>query len=197
VLRDPIKILEALEKGLEKRVAAILWQNVTRLRDHLKGGLLAGSALQRRGRGIPVVRKRPELVGTILTAGILTPVPWAGVHFGPRGTAVTISPKRGQFLALPTEFVRRVRGHPVGPKQYGSTVIFKGIIWGRAGWGGSEGLRQRRAAGERYGKQALVPLFILKGSVVVKRRIDPQMDLIDWVKPHFLEDMKKGALIPR
>jgi len=50
--------------------------------------------------------------------------------------------------------------------------------------------KEGRYAGEKFGKQALVPLYILKGSVVVRRRIDPAA-LLAWVKPGFLADLKK------
>jgi hypothetical protein len=56
------------------------------------------------------------------------------------------------------------------------------------------GLRQRRAAGEKIGKQDLIPLFILKGSVVVKRRIIPS-ELINWIKPQFMAALKNGGLL--
>jgi len=188
--KDPIKTLERLAANLPKRVGEILWKNLTRLRDHLE----ATMPLKRRTkRGLPLVRRPIRLQGSVLEAGLFSPPPWAGVHIGARGKTTVISPKRGQFLALPTDFVKTFRGHPVGPRQYGGTVIFNGIIWGKAGWHGGGAARQRRAAGEKLGKQALVPLFILKKSVIVRARIHPG-DLIAWIKPQFFADLQRYAL---
>ena len=41
----------------------------------------------------------------------------------------------------------------------------------------------------------LVPLFVLKDSVVVKRRIDPMVDLSQWAKPILTEEIKKAGLL--
>jgi len=105
--------------------------------------------------------------------------------------------KKGGFLAIPTDFVKTFRGHPVGPKQYGGTVIFGGIIWGKAGWSGAGtggGLRQRRAAGEKFGKQTLIPLFILKESVIIRKRLDPAR-VLAYLKPIYLAALKKSCLL--
>jgi hypothetical protein len=196
--KDPIKELARLEGVVDSRVARCLWRSVSRMKDRLKRQLLAGSPIHKRTKGLPVLRERPRLVaGGLWEAGVRSPVDWARVHFGPLGTAFTIHPKGGhKFLAIPTDFVKTFRGHPVGPKQYSGTVIFGGIIWGKAGWkqgrtGG--GLRQHRAAGEKFGRQALIPLYILKKSVVVRRRIDPRA-LIAWERPHFREDLRRELL---
>jgi hypothetical protein len=188
--KDPIAALDNIARLLDKRVGDILWDNLTRLRDHLR----AHDGLKKRNRGLPYVRKPIHLQGTILDAGLYSPPPWSHVHIGPAGKTTTITPKKGQFLAIPTDFVRSFRGHPVGAKQYGGTVIFGGIIWGKAGWYGGGAAGQRRAAGEKLGRQTLVPLFILKKSVVVAARIHPEQ-LIAWIKPQFMADLKKYSLV--
>ncbi|MFA4904469.1 MAG: hypothetical protein WC600_17180 [Desulfobaccales bacterium] len=193
--RDPLQTLEKLEQAVSPRVGKILWDNLTRLRDHVR----ATSGLQKRSHGLPLVRKPLQLQGNVLEAALISPPTWAGVHIGPAGSSSTITAKGGGFLAIPTDFVKTFRGAPAGPKQYGATVIFNGIIWGKAGWGGARtggGLRQRRAGGEKFKKQDLIPLFILKSSVVIKKRIDPSQS-IDWIKPQFLADLKKACLIDR
>ena len=189
--KDPLQTLEKLEQALPKRVGDILWDTLTRLRDYL----WATEPLKRRTRGMPYVRKPLQLQGNILEAALVSPPAWARTHIGVGETVITA--KGGGYLAIPTDFVKQVRGHPVGPKRYTDTVIFGGIIWGKAGWsdaGTGGGLRQRRAAGEKLGKQNLIPLFILKRSVIVKKRIDPQA-LITFMKPFFLADLKKACLI--
>lgn len=189
--KDPLAALDRLEKLLDKRVGAILWDNLTRLREHVQ----AHSGLKKRSKGLPFVRRPIQLQGSKLEAELFSPPRWAAVHIGPAGKTTTITPKKGSFLALPTDFVRTSRGHPVGVKQYQGTVIFGGVIWGKAGWYGGGAARQRRAAGERLGRQTLVPLFILRKSVIVAARIHPEQ-LISWIKPQFLADLKKYSLVP-
>jgi len=191
--KDPIKTLEDLEKRLERRVAGVLNKHADRLKQKLR----ADQVLKQRGpRRFPYLSKPARVEGNLLIARVFSPVGWAGVHIGPPG-ATTITARQG-MLAIPTDFVRVNRGVPVGPHSYSGTVVFGGIIWGQAGWGGTRtggGLRQHRAAGEKFKKQDLIPLFILKSAVVVPRRIHPQ-ELIAWVKPGFLADLKKVVSLP-
>jgi hypothetical protein len=189
--KDPIATLDKLAHLLDKRVGDILWDNLTRVRDKLR----AEEPLHKRTRGMPYVRRPIQLQGNLIEAGLYAPPAWAAAHIGVGQT--TITPHGHGFLAIPTDFVKLVAGHPVGPKQYSGLKIFGGIMWGVAGWGGAGtggGIRQRRAAGEKMGKQTLIPLFILKGSVVIKKRIDPGQ-LIAWIKPQFFADLKKSCLL--
>lgn len=41
---------------------------------------------------------------------------------------------------------------------------------------------------------SMVPLFVLKDSVVIKRRIDPKVDLADWANPVLTEELKKAGI---
>jgi len=59
---------------------------------------------------------------------------------------------------------------------------------------GSEGLRQRRAAGEKFGKQTLVPMFFLKGSVTVRRRVIPAV-LQAWGNQLLKQALVNGKLL--
>jgi hypothetical protein len=112
---------------------------------------------------------------------------------------VTIRPKNKRFLAIPTDFAKTpagvAKGGPLDP-IWGPTFINKGVIFGYQGGqrGTTEGVRQRAAAGQTVKKGESIPLFILKKSVVVKRRIDPHIDLVLWARPKFLADLKKEAL---
>ncbi len=189
--KDPLQTLDKLSELLPKRVGDILWDTLTQGRDYLR----AQEPLKKRTRGMPYVRKPLNLQGNILEAALVAPPAWARTHIGVGST--TIAAKSGGFLAIPTDFVRQVRGHPVGPKQYSGMVVFGGIIWGKAGWGGAGsggGLRQRRTGGEKFKKQDLIPLFILKKSVIIQKRINPQ-SLINFMKPIFLAGLKKSCLI--
>lgn len=190
--KDPVQTLEKLEQLVSKRVGDILWDNLTRLRDYVR----TQDLLHKRTRGMPYVRKPIRLQGDLIEAGLYAPPAWAEAHIGVGQT--TITAKGGGFLAIPTDFVKQFRGHPVGPQQYGGLKIFGGIMWGVAGWGGAGtggGLRQRRAGGEKFKKQDLIPLFILKKSVTYRKRINPQA-LINYIRPYFMADLKKSMLVP-
>ena len=41
--------------------------------------------------------------------------------------------------------------------------------------------------------QSPIPLFVLKRSVVVPRRVDPDVHLLNWIKPQFIADLAKVA----
>jgi hypothetical protein len=190
--KDPIATLEKLEQALSRRVGAILWDTLARGRDWLR----AREPLKRRTKGMPYVRKPIKLQGNLLEAGLYAPPTWAGAHIGPAGSATVITPQRGKFLAIPTDFARK---GVKSPKAYAGTVVFGGIIWGKAGWGGARsggGLRQRRAAGESFRRQDLVPLFILKGSVIIQKRIDPAQ-VVAYMQPLFLAALQKACLLDR
>lgn len=193
--RDPIKSLEYLEKHLESRVAGVLLKHAQRIVDKLH----ADQPLKQRGSNRFPYRCKLVIDQGLLSAIIFSPVSWLSTHVGPRGSSTTITPKRGRFLALPTEFVKKFRQHPVGPRQYGGTFIHDGVIFGKIGWGRKAFNRsqftQRRAAGEVLRKEGIVPLYILKGSVVIRRRIHPD-ELVRWVKPGFLADYNKVLKLP-
>ena len=206
--KDPIATLEALEKSLVDKVVGVmnrtLAQMVRKLQtQHLTGGTTETALGKRSGtlsrEIIPTPAHSVMGASALITATIHAGVKYAAVHFGPRGTAVTIRPKNKQFLAIPTDFAKTpagvAKGGPLDP-IWGPTFIAKGVIFGYQGGqrGVSEGVRQRAAAGQAVKKGEIIPLFILKKSVVVKRRIDPHIDLILWVRPQFLADLKKAAL---
>jgi len=193
--KDPIKALEAMEKRLDRRVARILDDMAFRIRKRVA----SQEFLHWRSKRIPVVVEKAHLVGDLMTATVrgASGWKWGHVFIGSPGST-TIRATQG-MLAIPTDFARQsIRGRKMGPKQYAGVRIFAGIIWGKAGWGGARtggGLRQRRAAGEKFTKETLIPLFILKGSVVVRRRIFPAA-LVAWIRPQFQAALKKNLLAP-
>jgi hypothetical protein len=193
--KDPIKSLEAIERNLDRKLAKVLNEMAFRIRNRVKG---PPGLLQWKSRRIPVVVEKAKLVGQVMTAVVrgASGWKWGHVHIGPPGST-TIKAAKG-MLAIPTDFARKgFRGKTLGPKQYAGTRIFAGIVWGKAGWGGARtggGLRQRRAAGEKFTKESLIPLFILKSSVVVRRRIIPA-DLIRWIRPQLRGELIKGGLL--
>lgn len=217
--KDPIKTLEALIDKLQGRVAAVLNRNTYKahkklVSQHLRGPMSSTAVdkkSMRKSQGIFTKYYKAEFEGLMVSTLIRSPIPWAGVHIGPRGSSTTVSAKSG-FLAIPTDFAKQASttrwGGQRGPKDqiWGPTKVYHGIVWGLyGGWSfiasgrvgkgaSSEGMKQRRAAGEKFTKGQDLPLFILKKSIVIRRRVDPQVDVIDWIKPQYFEDLKKSVL---
>lgn len=189
--KDPIETLARLEQQVDRRIAKVL----NRAAFQIKGRVASREFLQWRTRRRPIAVDKAKAGAQPLTAVVrgASGWKWGQVHIGPPG-ATTIRARDG-MLAIPTDAVsKRFRGKLLGPRRYGGTVIFSGIIWGKAGWAGTSAyVSNRRAAGERIGKETLIPLFILKGSVVVKRRIIPS-ELLAWIRPQLLAALKAEGL---
>ena len=193
--KDPIKALEAIEKGLDRKVGRVLNDMAFKIKKRVD----SQEFLKWKSRRKPIVVEKAKLVGDLMTVTVrgASKWKWGHVHIGPPGST-TIKAAKG-MLAIPTDFARKaIRGRTMGPKQYAGTRIFAGIVWGKAGWGEARtggGLRQRRAAGEKFIKETLIPLFILKQSVVIKRRIDPKVDIVQWARPVLTQELKKAGLL--
>jgi hypothetical protein len=192
VSKDIAQTLAALERNLPKAVAAILNDCAFKIQKRVG----TQEFVHWRSRRKPIAVDKAKPVGDLLMATVRGSSKWDWGHvlIGPAGTT-TIRPNKGKFLAIPTDFARR---GVKSPKAYAGLRIFAGIMWGKAGWGGAGtggGLRQHRAAGEKLGKEALVPMFILKGSVVVRRRIIPA-EQVAWIQPYFQAQLKAKALVP-
>jgi hypothetical protein len=183
-----------LERRLDARVAKIVNDCAFKIKQRVD----SQEFIHWRTRRKPIVVAKARLVGELMTATVRGASGWKWGHVlvGPAGQT-TIKAKKG-FLAVPTDFARLGggRGQP-GPRSYSGTQIFAGIIWGKAGWGGAKtggGLRQHRAAGEKLGKESLIPLFILKGSVVMRRRVIPA-EQSRWIAPQFKAALINGGLL--
>jgi len=191
--KDPLKSLDQLIKGLVPKVVKAVQDNSKRLWAHTVSRHLAGGTgtdrLARRS-GTLARSTRPlsvTLEGSKVTGGIGFSARYAGVHIGPGGSSVTIRPKNRKFLAIPLPAAKTAAGVPRGKPQdgiWGPTFISKGVIFGFSG-----GTKQSESSKP-------IPLFVLKRSVVVPRRVDPRTHLLDWVKPAFIKDLSqivKGA----
>jgi hypothetical protein len=66
---------------------------------------------------------------------------------------------------------------------WGQTFIAKGVIFGFSG------------GTKASASKVPIPLFALKRSVSIPRRVDPKADLIPWIKSHFLADLKAAGLL--
>lgn len=103
-------------------------------------------------------------------AGVSFGVKYAVAHVGKPGTFFEVRPRHAKFLAIPTKYART----PAGVSRYSSplalsdTFIRGGVIYQRQG---------RRA----------VPMFILRRSVRIPRRIDSEDILQQGVK--YLEEV--------
>jgi len=186
--KDPIKTLEWLIKDAEIKAARLIDQTITEMvqvlqTEHLTGGTSPTSLAHRTGklaRGIAPIKamvKGAKVIGAIRSSEKYTKV-----HFGPRGTTFKIVPKHSKFLAIPTEHAKTAAGVARGrPRDniWGPTFIRGGVIYGYSGGTrASEGTRP-------------IPLFVLKSSVLVPRRVDPKKDLIARFRNQFFERLKQ------
>ena len=194
--KDPIKTLEQIEKRLDRRVARILNEIAFKIQDRVD----SQEFIHWRTRRKPIIVEKARLVGHVMTATIRTASRWTWGHVlvGPPGETI-IRPKRGKFLAVPLEAAesRKFKTKTLGPRHYGGLIFIGGILYGRAGWttSGIGGyVRERRMAGEKFKKLDLIPLFILKGSIVVRRKVNTVM-LQNWGNRRLMEALKKANLL--
>ena len=218
--KDPITSLKQIEQAIiAKAIQAV---NATGkkmeaklLRMHLAGP--GDNSLAKRsgnlGQSInltPATAEGTQVV-TKLNAGMV----YAKVHFGPRGSEVKIVPIKAKMLAIPLAAAKTGAGVARGGPTtgiWGPTKCFRSkagnlIIWGYKTGKAAMGTRQKTVTGGQgntvslsYARRAmdkgeLVPLFVLKDSVVIKRRIDPKVDLAQWAKPILTQEIKKAGLL--
>ena len=127
--------------------------------------------LARSTRPLPV-----KMEGSKVTGGLSFGAGYAWTHIGPAGSQVTIRPKNKKFLAIPLAAAKTAAGggsRAAPIRHLGPHLYRQGIIFGFSG-------------GTKASKSAKpIPLFVLKRSVVVPRRILPKEHLLDWAKPKF------------
>lgn len=188
------KAIQAVTRTAKKVEAKLLQQHMAGHSDTSLGKRTGAAA-----RSLKADRATAQ--ETIVTSRITSGVGYLRIHF----TGGTIKAKK-KFLTIPTDFAMTNAGVAKGRMvKEGNTWTFlgmptfiaKGIIFGKVGGPNarSEGIRQRRAAGEKVGKGQIIPLFILKNSVVIKRRIDPKTDIADWARPVLTEELKKAGIL--
>ncbi len=220
--KDPIKNLEQIELGIIAKAMKALNNTNQKLKAKVLREHLAGpgdnSLAKRTGslaRSLTAEGALPEAGGTVISAKLHAGMIYAKVHFGPRGSEVKIVPIKAKMLAIPLAAAKTGAGVArAGPTSgiWGPTKCFRSkagnlIIWGYKTGRAAMGTRQKtvtggqsNAVGLSYARRAkdkgeLVPLFVLKDSVVIKRRIDPKIDLVQWAKPVLLEEIKKAGLL--
>jgi hypothetical protein len=190
--KDPVKSLGQMIQGLVPKVKKVVEDHSKRLWDrtvsyHLTGGTGADRLARRSGtlaRSTRPLKVRVE--GNKVVGGLAFGARYAQVHIGPGGTTFTIRPRNKKFLAIPLAAAKTAAGVPRGGPLdgiWGPTFISKGVIYGFSG-------------GTRASKSDKpIPLFVLKRSVAVHRRVDPKSHLLAWVKPQFLADLSKIAKV--
>lgn len=205
--KDPIKTLENIEKGLEKKVATIL----NTIAFKIRARVASQEFIHWKSKRQPIIVEKAKLVGQMLQVTVrgASHWTWASALIGPPGATTIKSKKASGMLAIPTDFARGPHaGRMPGPtnKMWGQIQIFGGMIWGpyggkrwevsgKVGHGGrSEGARQRRAAGEIFKGGDLIPLFTLKGSVIVKRKVHPA-ELEAWGNQLLRAALIKGRIV--
>jgi hypothetical protein len=188
--KDAIKNLEQLIATLAPKVQKVverhsrrMWERAVTL--HMGGETGPDRLARRTGTLARSTRALPaRLEGSKVTGGLAFGTKYAKVHIGPSGSTFTIRPKNRRFLAIPLATAKTAAGVPRGRPLdgiWGPTFIAKGVIFGYSG--GTKGTQSAKP----------IPLFVLKRSVVIPRRIDPKLHLLDWVKPGFMQDLQQVA----
>lgn len=215
--------IQALDKMIQELVPKVVQAvNATAqkvqgklLRQHLAGPTGPNTLAKRTGslgRSLEVTPARVE--GTRVSSHLQTGMIYARVHFGPRGSEVKIVPIKAKMLAIPLSAAKTKAGVAKGGPTsgiWGPTKVFRSkagnlIIWGYQVGKAAMGTRQKTVTGGQgnavslpYARKAmkqgkLTPLFVLKDSVVIKRRIDPRLDLLLWARPVLVQELKKTGL---
>ncbi|MBW1953954.1 MAG: hypothetical protein JRI66_12900 [Deltaproteobacteria bacterium] len=188
--KDPIKNLDQLIKKLAPTVMKVVEKHSLRMQAHavsrhLTGGTGTDRLARRTGTLARSTRAlKARLQGSKVTGGIAFGTKYAKVHIGPSSTKFTIRPKTRKFLAIPLPAAKTAAGVPRGRPLdgiWGPTFIAKGVIFGYSG--GTKGTQSAKP----------IPLFALKRSVVIPRRVDPNKHLLAWVRPQFMADLKKAV----
>ena len=189
------KAIKDVVKAYEKKLLNMLDKYSILLASHTRENYLRGGTDARRlrmrsgklARSCLPIRAKKQ--GDKIKAGIKFGTIYAGIHIGDDRVATVIRPKTKKFLAIPLEAAKTAagvaRGKPTDESVFGKTFIKKSkagnlIIFGQNVF--QSGSRQ----GETKGK--IVPLFVLKKSVTIKKRISPKR-LIKWVKPKIIKEM--------
>jgi len=190
--KNPVTTLDQIIKDLVPKVEKIVKEHSVRLWEqvisrHLTGGTTSDRLGRRTGTLARGTRPLPvKLEGSKVTGGVSFGAKYAWTHIGPAGSQVTIRPKNKKFLAIPLAAAKTAAGVARGGPLsgiWGPTFIAKGIIFGFSG--GTKGSKSAKP----------IPLFVLKRSVVVSRRVFPKEHMIDWAKPKFMADLSKVVLV--
>ena len=186
--KNPVVTIDLIIKNLAPKIRQVVQEHSVRLWNqtivrHLTGGTTADRLGRRTGTMARSTRPIPvQMVGSKVTGGLSFGAEYAWTHIGPAGSQVTIRPKNKKFLAIPLAAAKTAAGvSRGGPLSgiWGPTFIAKGIIFGFSG-----GTKASKSGNP-------IPLFVLKRSVVVRRRIFPKEHLLDWAKPKFMADLSQ------
>jgi len=186
--KDPVKSLNQMIQGLVPKVKQVVETHSKRLCEravsyHLTGGTGPDRLARRTGTLARSTRAlEVRLEGNKVVGGLAFGAKYATVHIGPSGSTFTIKPKNKQFLAIPLPAAKTAAGVARGGPLdgiWGPTFIAKGVIFGYSG--GTKGTQSKTP----------IPLFALKRSVVVPRRVDPKAHLLEYVKPGFIQDLSQ------
>ena len=193
--KDPLKALEIKQNSLVHLVTEAIRTNSMRIYTRLVSRHLRGqttsTTLRRRSGSLArsAAALIPRVEGSKVTGGLRVGTRYAPVHIGPRGSTVTITPKKGKYLAIPLPAAQTAAGVARGGPLagiWGKTFIARSKAGNLIIFGTSSGIKK--------GEGDVRPLFVLKKSVVIPRRVDPDVDLLKWVKPQFEKDLAKVVI---
>ena len=199
-LEDVLGKIHVMPEKLSKAIKEIIDRNDRLLETHIKQDLMQGGTndTQLAGRTGQLASSTRAINATIedggarVSGGINFGSPYGKVHIGPKGSTFTIKPRNKKFLTIPTQKGKEYLGGMGGGALTGAgalrggatsgmfsgTFISKGIIFGKLG--------QVKEAGKTKGK--VIPLFILKKQVTIKRRLFPT-EMMEWIQPKIVSEI--------
>ena len=186
------EMLQKVRDNIEPGVLKVIERHSTRMWNlilkQMRGGTSDTSVAKRTGAlGRSVVTVTPQVSGDRIAGGISVGEVYGPIHIGPRGTSQEIRPTKAQFLAIPLDAAKTGAGVARGKPRdalWGPTFIAKSKAGNLIIFGYSGGTKASKS-------DTSIPLFVLKKSVVIPRRIDPDEDLLAKVKAGFITDLQK------
>lgn len=150
---------------------------------YLTGGTSSTRLRSRSGDLVRSLQPLLQKVGTTVTTGVRVGArgkarAYASVHMAKRGTVTTISAKRTQYLAIPLGPVLDQRGVARGgPRDYTDTFVIRS--------------RRGNLLIVQKSGDGITPLFLLRKSVRIKARVDPEV-VAQAMVPKIIRSLDSG-----
>lgn len=188
---NALEMLQKVRDKVEPEVLKVVGRHSTRMWSlilkQMRGPTSESSVSKRTAPWGDLVTVTPQVSGNRIAGGISVGEVYGPIHIGPRGTSQEIRPTKAQFLAIPLDAAKTGAGVARGKPRdalWGPTFIAKSKAGNLIIFGYSGGTKASKS-------DTPIPLFVLKKSVVIPRRIDPYEDLLKQVKPGFIADLQK------
>jgi hypothetical protein len=182
---------------MSELVKDVLDENSILLATHIKQNRMTGGTTKdklsvRSGKLRSSVKpKVGRIKGNTIQGGVTIGTAYAGVHVGEGETRIT--PKSSQYLTIPLKAAKTrsgvAKGRATDTNLWGNTFVRDSKAGNKIIFGQSKYVRGQ-SAGQAHGD--IVPLFVLKKSVKVKARINPN-ELLKWIKKKIIRSLELGV----